>query len=118
MGRRPFMFSCFCLPYFRNRCFLYGLGNSSSQLMYGLRYVELGVLIVFAAQYPTARFCQCSSYGIVGVIFGLDILQALSVRSGPQLIMLIAVAATALVGFRSFGYANDLNGSLKCVCHP
>tara|TARA_Y100001935_G_scaffold251505_1_gene253679 strand:- start:100 stop:567 length:468 start_codon:yes stop_codon:yes gene_type:complete len=71
--------------------------------------VELGVLIAFAAQYPTARFWPgVPAYGIVGVIFGLDILQALSVRSGPQLIMLIAVAATSLVGFRSFGYANDL----------
>ena len=74
--------------------------------MYGLRYVELGVLIAFAAQYPTARFWPgVPAYGIVGVIYGLDILQALSVRSGPQLIMLIAVAATALIGFRSFGYA-------------
>ena len=77
--------------------------------MYGLRYVELGVLIAFAAQYPTARFWPgVPAYGIVGVIYGLDILQAISVRSGPQLIMLIAVAATALIGFRSFGYANEL----------
>jgi DNA segregation ATPase FtsK/SpoIIIE-like protein len=90
--------------------FLYGLGESPSQLMYGLRYVELGVLIAFAAQYPTARFWPgVPAYGIVGVIYGLDILQALSVRSGSQLIMLIAVAATALIGFRSFGYANDLH---------
>ena len=84
--------------------------NSPSELMYGLRYVELGVLIAFAAQYPTARFWPgVPAYGIVGVIYGLDILQALSVRSGPQLIMLIAVAATALIGFRTFGYANDLH---------
>ena len=66
-------------------------------------------MIAFAAQYPTARFWPgVPAYGIVGVIYGLDILQAVSVRSGPQLIMLIAVAATALIGFRSFGYANDL----------
>ena len=109
MGRRPFMFFLFSLTVIPGTIvFLYGLGNSS-QLMYGLRYVELGVLIAFAAQYPTARFWPgVPAYGIVGVIYGLDILQALSVRSGPQLIMLISVAATALIGFRSFGYANDL----------
>ena len=109
MGRRPFMFFLFSLTVLPGTIvFLYGLGNSS-QLMYGLRYVELGVLIAFAAQYPTARFWPgVPAYGIVGVIYGLDILQALSVRSGPQLIMLISVAATALIGFRSFGYANDL----------
>ena len=69
----------------------------------------------FAAQYPTARFWP----GVPpwdGGHFGLDILQALSVQSGPQLIMLIAVAATALVGFRSFGYANDLQW-VQSACH-
>jgi membrane associated rhomboid family serine protease len=111
MGRRPFMFFLLMLTVLPGAAvFLYGLGDSPSQLMYGLRYVELGVLIAFAAQYPTARFWPgVPAYGIVGVIYGLDILQALSVRSGSQLIMLIAVAATALIGFRSFGYANDLH---------
>ena len=111
IGRRPFMFFLLLLTVLPGTAvFLYGLGNSAPQLMFGLRYVELGVLIAFAAQYPTARFWPgVPAYGIVGVIYGLDILQALSVRSGPQLIMLIAVAATALIGFRSFGYANDLH---------
>ena len=42
MGRRPFMFFLLLLTVLPGTAvFLYGLGNSSSQLMYGLRYVDL-----------------------------------------------------------------------------
>ena len=111
MGRRPFMFFLLSLTIIPGvGVFLYGLSNTSIELMYGLRYVELGVLIAFAAQYPTARFWPgVRAWIIVSVIFGLDILNAISVRSGARAIMLLSVAATALIGFRSFGYASELH---------
>lgn len=111
MGRRPFLVFLLALTIIPGvGVFLYGLGNSPSELMYGLRYVELGVLIAFAAQYPRARFWPgVPAWGIVGVIYGLEILSAITVRSGARAILLMCVAATALVGFRSFGYASDLH---------
>ena len=111
MGRRPFMFFLLALTVLPGiGLFLYSLNNSTGFYLGSMREVELGSLIAFAAQYPTARFWPgVPAWGIVSVIFGLDMLSAISNRSGAQAIMLLCIAATALIGFRSFGYASDLH---------
>ena len=111
MGRRPFMFFLLMLTVIPGiGLFLYNLSNPAGFYLGSMREVELGILVAFAAQYPTARFWPgVPAWGIVSVIFGLDMLAAISNRSGAHAIMLLCIAATALVGFKSYGYANELH---------
>ena len=75
----------------------------------GLRMVEVGVLVAFAAQYSQARFWPgIPGWVIAVVIVGLDVLQALSDRDEYALIVLACTVAVALLGIRAFGYATNL----------
>lgn len=75
----------------------------------GLRMVEVGVLVAFAAQYAQARFWPgIPGWVIAVVIVGLDALQALSDRDEYDLIVLACTVAVALLGIRAFGYATNL----------
>ncbi len=111
MGRRPFMFFLLALTLIPAvlvtvlELVIPGFLGSA----FGLRFVELGVLVAFAAQYPTARFWPgIPAWGIAAVIVGLDFLQALGERNDYQFAMLLAVIVTALLGIRAFGFANEL----------
>ncbi len=76
---------------------------------FGLRFVELGILVAFAAQFPTARFWPgIPAWGIAAFIVGLDFLQALGDRNDYQFIMLAVTVATGLIGIKSFGHANEV----------
>ncbi len=76
----------------------------------GLRFVELGVLIAFAAQYPKAPFFfGIPAWGIAAGIVVLDGLQIIGLRDDYSLVMWFCVIITSLVGFRSFGYAESLH---------
>lgn len=78
-------------------------------LAFGLRFVELGVLVAFAAQYPTARFWPgIPAWGIAAIIVGLDFLQTLGDRNDYRFALLFFTVATGLIGIRSFGYANEV----------
>ncbi len=75
----------------------------------GLRMVEVGVLVAFAAQYAHARFWPgIPGWVIAVVIVGLDALQALGDRDEYSLIVLACTVAVALLGIRAFGYATNL----------
>lgn len=75
----------------------------------GLRLVEVGVLVAFAAQYAQARFWPgIPGWVIAVVIVGLDVLQAVSERDEYALILLACTVAVALLGIRAFGYATNL----------
>ena len=75
----------------------------------GLRLVEVGVLVAFAAQYSQARFWPgIPGWVIAVVIVGLDVLQALSDRDEYALVLLACTVAVALLGIRAFGYATNL----------
>ena len=75
----------------------------------GLRMVEVGVLVAFAAQYSQARFWPgIPGWVIAVVIVGLDALQALGNRNWFALIVLACTVAVALLGIRAFGYATNL----------
>ena len=75
----------------------------------GLRMVEVGVLVAFAAQYAQARFWPgIPGWVIAVVIVGLDAIQALGNRNWFALIVLACTVAVALFGIRAFGYATHL----------
>ena len=75
----------------------------------GLRMVEVGVLVAFAAQYAQARFWPgIPGWVIAVVIVGLDALQAIGERDEFALIVLACTVAVALLGIRAFGYATNL----------
>ena len=75
----------------------------------GLRMVEVGVLVAFAAQYAQARFWPgIPGWVIAVVIVGLDAIQALGNRNWFALIVLACTVAVALLGIRAFGYATNL----------
>lgn len=75
----------------------------------GLRMVEVGVLVAFAAQYAQARFWPgIPGWVIAVVIVGLDALQALGNRNWFALVVLACTVAVALLGIRAFGYATNL----------
>ena len=75
----------------------------------GLRMVEVGVLVAFAAQYSHARFWPgIPGWVIAVVIVGLDALQAIGDRNEFALIVLACTVAVALLGIRAFGYAANL----------
>ena len=75
----------------------------------GLRMVEVGVLVAFAAQYAQARFWPgIPGWVIALVIVGLDVLQYTSNRNWFALIVLACTVAVALLGIRAFGYATNL----------
>ena len=111
MGRRTFLYLLLAFTVIPAVVVtLASISNSSPAFIYGLRFVELGVLIAFAAQFPFARFWPgIPAWGIVTVIVGLQFLDALQMRSGLHALTLLSVAITALVGMRSLGYAADLH---------
>lgn len=75
-------------------------------LAYGLRYVELGVLVAFATQYSNVRFWPgIPAWGLAGIIVGMAILQDISTRRGYDLILTVTIAAFAPLLLRAFGYA-------------
>ena len=111
MGRRIFLYLLLALTVIPAVVVtLASLSSSDPIGLFGLRFVELGVLIAFASQFPFARFWPgIPAWGIVSVIVGLQFLDALQMRSGMQALALLSVAITALVGMRSLGYAQDLH---------
>ncbi len=76
----------------------------------GLRFVELGVLIGFAAHFPTARFWPgIPAWGIAIGIVILDILQTVGNRDNYSLALLFFTVAIALFGIRALGFAEELH---------
>ncbi len=77
----------------------------------GLRFIEIGVLVAFAAQYPQARFWPgIPALAMAGIIVAIDYLQILGDRNEYEFVLLTAIVATSLVGMRSFGFAQELSG--------
>lgn len=75
----------------------------------GLRMVEVGVLVAFAAQYAHARFWPGIPGWVIAIfVVGLDVLQYTSNRNWFALIVLACTVAVALLGIRAFGHATNL----------
>lgn len=111
LGRRPFMFFLLGLtiiPAVAVTVVELALPDFVGASI-GLRLIELGVLVAFAAQYPRAMFWPgIPAFAIAGIILLIDYLQILGDRNEYEFVLLTAVVATSLIGLRSFGHAQDL----------
>jgi membrane associated rhomboid family serine protease len=77
-------------------------------VLFGFRFLELGVFVAFAAEHAHARFFFNIPAWIIAAIFiGLDILQLLGQRNFGLLAVELAMVAAALVLSRSMGLASD-----------
>ena len=77
--------------------------------VYGLEYLQLGLLLVFIAEYPHARFFFGIPGWVIGaVIIGLQILVLVGNRDEQGLIFLLVLIATAAIAARSFGLVTSL----------
>ncbi len=75
----------------------------------GIDMVQFGVIIAFVAQYPTAKFF----FGIpapvmIGVFVALQYLVVLADRNEFRFVLLTATIATALIMFKSLGFAGGV----------
>jgi len=109
MGRRPYTFlvgALVLLPALVSSVF--GLITSLS-MVFGWRFVEIGVLVAFAAAFPTARFFfGIPAWAIAGVIVVIDVLQLIGQRGSAALVFFIVLVAVALIGVRSLGFADEV----------
>ena len=77
-------------------------------LAYGLRYVELGVLVAFATHYSSARFWPgIPVWGLAGIIVGMAMLQAISVRGEYEFILTGIMAVLSPLLLRALGHAEQ-----------
>ena len=75
---------------------------------YGLRYVELGVLIAFATHYSSVRFWPgIPAWGLAWIIVGMAILQAISNQRGYELVLTVTMALLAPLLLRALGHAEQ-----------
>jgi hypothetical protein len=75
----------------------------------GLQHLELGVFLVFIAEFPFARFFFGIPGWVIGaVVVGIQVLQLLGLREFDSITFLIVLIATAGLAARSFGLATNL----------
>ncbi|MDJ0771052.1 MAG: rhomboid family intramembrane serine protease [Ilumatobacter sp.] len=75
----------------------------------GIRHLELGVFLVFIAEFPFARFFFGIPGWVIGaVIVGIQVLQLLGIRDTDGLAFLAVLIATSGLAARSFGLATHL----------
>lgn len=75
---------------------------------FGLRYVELGVLVAFAAQYSSVRFWPgIPAWALAGIIVGMAMLQAISARGEFDFILTVIMAVMAPLLLRALGHAEQ-----------
>ncbi len=78
--------------------------------LFELAPVELGVFLIFIAEYPYARFFfGIPAWAIAAVIVGIQVLQYLAVRDEERILLLAISIATAALAARSFGLAASLS---------
>ena len=75
---------------------------------YGLRYVELGVLIAFATHYSNVRFWPgIPAWALAWIIVGMAVLQAISNQQRYELVLTVTMAALAPLVLRALGHAEQ-----------
>ena len=78
-------------------------------LAFGLRFVEIGVLVAFAAHVPKAMFFfGIPAWAIAGIIVVIDALQFIDLGDDFSLVMLFTVSGLSLMLIRSMGFAEEL----------
>lgn len=87
---------------------LYDLIGGGFGLVFGLRFVELGVLCAFALRWPNLRFWPgIPAWVIAAVIVGVNFLDYLGDRYTAGILVLVASAAVGLFATRAMGYAEE-----------
>ena len=77
-------------------------------VVYGLRYVELGVLIAFATHYSSVRFWPgIPAWILAWIIVGMAMLQAISDQRGYELVLTLTMALLAPLMLRALGHAEQ-----------
>ncbi len=77
-------------------------------VVYGLRYVELGVLIAFATHYSSVRFWPgIPAWILAWIIVGMAMLQAISDQRGYELVLTLTMALLAPLVLRALGHAEQ-----------
>ena len=75
----------------------------------GIRLIEIGVFVAFAAEHPTMRFFfGIQAWVIAAVFVGIEILQLLDLGSYRGIAVLLSVVAVALLGLKAFGLGDEL----------
>ena len=75
---------------------------------YGLRYVELGILVAFATQYSSIRFWPgIPAWGLAGIIVGMAMLQAISNRTPYEFVLTVTMTLLAPLMLRALGHAEQ-----------
>ncbi len=76
--------------------------------VYGLRYLELGVLIAFATHYSHVRFWPgIPAWGLAGIIVGMAMLQAINNRQEYELVLILTMSLLAPLLIRALGHAGQ-----------
>lgn len=106
------------VPFLRYLIFI-GLGSSLilvvlslvfsfNSLIFGLRYLELGILAAFAVQFPSAQFMfGIPARMLAGFIIGIELFQDLADRQWGGIIMVISSVVLGLIGLRALGHGNE-----------
>lgn len=109
MGRRPYTFligALVLIPALVSTVF--GLITPFGGV-YSWNFVEIGVLIAFAAAFPTARFFfGIPAWALVGFFIGIQLLVLITERDTGGLIFFVVLVAVALIGVRSLGFADEV----------
>ncbi|NIR40465.1 MAG: hypothetical protein GWN79_22835 [Actinobacteria bacterium] len=75
----------------------------------GLRFLEIGVLVAFAAHIPRALFWPgIPAWAIAAIIFGIETLQFIDLRDDYSLTLLFVEGGLALLLIRSMGLAEEV----------
>jgi len=86
---------------------LFELVSGNGGAVAGLRFLEIGVLVGFAARNPKAMFWPgIPAWVIAAVIVGIDFLQYLGLRQSHSIVMLFSVIGVSLLMIRALGFAD------------
>jgi hypothetical protein len=84
-------------------------GLEAPGVVYGLRFVELGVFVAYIARNPTARFFFGIPGWVIGAVFvGLDLLRFTGDRWWLWVMFVILSCGTALLGVKAMGFADEV----------
>lgn len=104
MGRRRFLYFILAL------IVIPGLvATGVDWTLFGVRWVEIGVFIAFAAEHPNLRFFfGIPAWVIAAVVVGIQMLELLDAGAFDGILVLLSTVAVALLGMKALGLGTEL----------
>ena len=104
MGRRRFLYFILAL------IVIPGLvATGVDWTLFGVRWVEIGVFIAFAAEHPNLRFFfGIPAWVIAAVVVGIQMLELLDAGAFEGILVLLSTVAVALLGMKALGLGTEL----------